>query len=199
MMKRWEKASNYVGTNFSDYFVLLSRHRDSDVLTNCNFEVALEQLGGESDNDGVIVEHAGHWAVGWVESILIHKDSPMVKLGNDIKKRLDDYPVLDDSAFSDAEEQERNDTWDSCDDSMISDVIRSMELTDDVKECLRDSERFNELVRLAYWEDCFGRGNDDAWIGTIENMLDRLGGDPAYSMSADELEFCLQLKELSHD
>lgn len=111
-MKTWHECmtgkgldnySNYGGsTEHKDMLVLLGRNRDSAVLTNCNFDIALEMLGGESG--AVQVHRFNHWAVGWVELILIDStDKEKVKIAEDIECSLADYPVLDDSAFSEAE------------------------------------------------------------------------------------------------
>lgn len=101
-LKRWERADNYAGSNFFEYFVGLGQHRDSDILEQSNFACALIMLGGESET--VIVEHAGHWVVGWVETILVHEsDKPRLKILSSIREKLDDYPVLDESDYSERE------------------------------------------------------------------------------------------------
>jgi hypothetical protein len=101
-LRKWQAASNYMGEEYPDYYVLLGQHRDSTLLDQSNFRVALAELGGESDT--VVVVRSGHWAVGWIETILIHKtDTSALATGNDILARLANYPVLDDDDYSEAE------------------------------------------------------------------------------------------------
>jgi hypothetical protein len=65
-----------------------TRHRDSDYIENANFEIVWEglvesfpdlvQTGDRLDErpGGIYVHRAGHWAVGWIEQIVVpvHKD-----------------------------------------------------------------------------------------------------------------------------
>lgn len=101
---RWVYPASYAGETWYDYFETIGRCRDSDILDNSNFEVMLERLGGESET--VVVNHCGHWAVGWVESIMIHEsDLKALTIANEIMADLKNYPVLDEDAFSEAESE----------------------------------------------------------------------------------------------
>ena len=109
-MEKWEYPSDYIGADFSEYYVLLGRHRDSDTLARSNFDCALEMLGGESET--VVVMAANHWAVGWVESLLIHEsDQEHVDQGNEIRKSLDDYPVINEDHWCALEMDEQIESW----------------------------------------------------------------------------------------
>jgi hypothetical protein len=48
----WVRPDHYAGFNPVGDFVILSRHRDSDLLENCNFEVAVESLKAQSMDHG---------------------------------------------------------------------------------------------------------------------------------------------------
>jgi hypothetical protein len=97
-MEKWSRSENYIGESYFDYYVLLSRHRDSGLVEESNFWSALKMLGGESDT--VKVVRAKHWAVGWIEFILIHEsDKESVDKGNEIEESLNNYPILDEDAF----------------------------------------------------------------------------------------------------
>ena len=110
IIERWHRASNYGGTDYSDHFVFLSQHRDSDRLTRCNFRAGLDALGGESET--VIIARANHWGYGWVESILIHEsDTETLDKAEDILAALSDYPVIDEHALSDMEYDEAHQSW----------------------------------------------------------------------------------------
>ena len=109
----WDSLDNYMGeTEFGPMFVVLTRNRDSDVLTNCNWDVALKELGGESDD--VVIHHFGHWACGWWEALCVREGSEAYKTAEAIHTKLENYLVLDEMAFSDAEQEEADTIWKSC-------------------------------------------------------------------------------------
>jgi hypothetical protein len=84
------------------WYVGLGRHRDSDALEEANFRALLKALGGESA--AAVIERETHWAVGWVEFILIDPtDAVRLGIADDIKSGLEDYPVVDDEIFSQVE------------------------------------------------------------------------------------------------
>jgi len=106
-MQKWSRSENYIGESYNDYYVLLSRCRDSGLVEESNFNSALKALNGESDTVKVI--RSSHWAVGWIEVILIHEsDKVSVDKGFEIDKALDNYPILDDIDFSERESEKRD-------------------------------------------------------------------------------------------
>jgi hypothetical protein len=91
------------------WLVGLGRHRGSEALEEANFQALLQALGGESET--VAIERESHWAVGWVEFILINPaDVKRVDLAEEIKAGLEDYPVVDDETLSQVE-QDRFWSW----------------------------------------------------------------------------------------
>jgi len=108
-----ERYSNYAPTSFDakglncrmngicNYGVLLSQTRDSEPWDLSNFRVALERLGGESEN--VIVARFGHWACGWIELILVRPNTAQWDIAIEIENSLEDYPLLDDMDASELE------------------------------------------------------------------------------------------------
>jgi hypothetical protein len=75
-------------------------------MDRVNFAEILDLLGGESKT--VIVAAASHWACGWVETILIHEsDAKALKIGDEIKRGLKDYPLVDEDAYYEAQAEER--------------------------------------------------------------------------------------------
>lgn len=81
-----------------EWFVApVSRTRDTGVLKESNFIVALDMLGGESAK--VEVHRFGHWGPGWFEIILIHPD--LQAKGEEIEAKLEDYPILDEGVLFD--------------------------------------------------------------------------------------------------
>lgn len=130
-LDRWSLPSCYAGATWEDYYVFLSRHRDSDCLTNANFDAGLKAIGGERtieidlDNDPespnphdlaiVQVVRESHWAVGWIEWIAVHKTaSKALKLADKAAKAIQDYPVLDENLYSEYEQNYADLTWKNC-------------------------------------------------------------------------------------
>ena len=108
-------AGNYAGERYPDYYVAGFRHRDSDVMTECNFDVTWKALEPLNTGDTVITIRTGHWAVGWTETILVHESNEAaLRAADDIAARLESYPVLDDDALSEREQEAANQIWRDC-------------------------------------------------------------------------------------
>lgn len=107
---RWSRPDSYFGAEWPEYFVFLSQTRDSDALTRSNFECGLRALGGESETVHIVRE--GHWAVGWIEWVAIHEsDIENLKKADEMLCCLSDYPVLNESHFSELEYTEAENYW----------------------------------------------------------------------------------------
>ena len=127
---RWERAPNYSGQDWGSYSIVASINRDSDALERVNFEAArklLSQWEGEEVTPTpsgdipcpqmqVTIASANHWAVGWVQSLMIHKEAPEAARieAADIIASLADYPCLDDEALCNLENEEARETWEDC-------------------------------------------------------------------------------------
>jgi len=112
-LELWTMPRNYAGEVWPNYYVFLSRHRDSDAVENSNFRSGLAKIGGESET--VIVVREGHCLVGWVEWIAIHDDDEKALAeASKIKDKLKDYSVVDENDLSELENEEANLTWKNC-------------------------------------------------------------------------------------
>lgn len=115
-----DSFSNYMGeTPNKNQYVVLTRNRDSDCLTESNWECALEMLGGESDT--VKIDRFGHWACGWWEALSVKETSDgeskrckEFKIACEINDALSNYPVLCEEHFSELEQIEANRVWREC-------------------------------------------------------------------------------------
>jgi hypothetical protein len=106
--KGLDSWSNYGGPNLGNLVVVIGQNRDSELLEESNFESALDMLGGKSKD--VIVERFGHWGCGWFELILVNpKNKAKLQIAYDIHKLLEQYPVLDDSDYSDRQSEKFSD------------------------------------------------------------------------------------------
>ena len=104
---------NYMGeTEFGSLEVLMTRSRDSDLLTESNWDSALKSLGGESDN--IVIHRFGHWACGWWEALCVMPNTPEYAIALDIEASLADYPVLNEEDWANREDSEAQTIWADC-------------------------------------------------------------------------------------
>ena len=109
-LERWERFDNYIGADYSEWFVAYSRVRDSGLLDQSNYDAVLKRLGGESDT--VVVIQFSHWAWGWVDVILVHEnDKDRLVEANEILRYLaEDYPILDEDHYEELLHEETLET-----------------------------------------------------------------------------------------
>ena len=120
-MEKWKRPDNYIGPDYEGYYILAGTNRDSGCLNRSNFQVITERLKVENldiidltDNPSPVNVRHTHWACGWIELILIHKDDKeSMKIANEIEENLDNYPVLDEDHFSEMEWTELREYWDN--------------------------------------------------------------------------------------
>jgi len=111
-LESWTRPDYYAGSEWHGYYLFLGRNRDSDLLTESNFAVALAELGGESDT--VVVVREGHWAVGWIEWIAIHHtNTKALESADNMAAELSGYPVLNEDDWSQREWDYACDAWES--------------------------------------------------------------------------------------
>lgn len=109
-LELWTTPDSWFGQPWDDHYVFLGRHRDSEILSNANYDLALKAIGGPSETVHEVCE--SHWAVGWVEWIAIHKsDGEALKIADEIIAALADYPVLDEEAYSNRQLKEMDEYW----------------------------------------------------------------------------------------
>lgn len=123
----YERPNDYGGMHFDDYWTVYSVHRDSDAVSRSNFRSILRALGFPNPNaapnvsrddentDPVVVTRAGHWAVGWIDTIRIRRDAPdaILQEADKMIGALADYSVVSDEDLSDLEWTEACAYWES--------------------------------------------------------------------------------------
>ena len=103
--------SNTYWGDRDDWLIVAGRSRDSAALERSNFE-SIEAALNAVNPDGVAIERASHWSVGWVESLLIDpSDARLVSTAEEIRAALEDYPVVDDEHFIKTESDEAEESW----------------------------------------------------------------------------------------
>ena len=126
---RWRHPSDYGGHSPVGDYTIAGQHRDSGALARSNYKRIFEDLvkkavelgqpeDMETDYDKdprqyVYDFHMGHWAVGWVEEIIIKARAPeaLIHYAEEIREGLDNYPVYDEEHFSNLEHEESSKYW----------------------------------------------------------------------------------------
>lgn len=81
-----------------DWLVTLGQTRDSDAVEQSNWRVITGQVMAAYPDDTAI-ERCGHWAVGWIEYLLVKPDSPAVQIMSEWADVLAVYPIADDADY----------------------------------------------------------------------------------------------------
>jgi len=109
-LKPYTRPDSYAGPDYYDYYPVLGQSRVSSALEQSNFICGLELLGGESDT--VIVIHDSHWAVGWVETLYVHKsDHARLLIADRMLDDLEQYPVVNEDHFCELEHEQASEYW----------------------------------------------------------------------------------------
>lgn len=119
----FQTSSAYWGEN-SDWLVVATTHRESDCLVRSNYRSLIKALGGtgsegrkgsQSINDNLAIEEASHWAVGWVQYLIVNPAATeLVAKAESLLEKLEDYPVVDERDFSELETEEADEVWRNC-------------------------------------------------------------------------------------
>jgi len=129
--RAWKKPNDYFGFSPVGDYLIASVNRDSSALERSNFECLTRDLMREAesctDDERAAVEdnqpanmqeivytwRAHHWAVGWVEYLMVSQLAPQRILDSaaEMLAALADYPVYDESHFSDLEWNEAAEYW----------------------------------------------------------------------------------------
>lgn len=142
-MKPWTRPPNYIGANWHGWLVFLSRTRDSSLLENHNFEVALaalkqhaiqivDALDEDNELSSVQVVSENHFACGWVEWIAIHLSSTSaIHFAELLEAKLENYPILSEMEYSQKQLEGYWETWKDCG---HSEFIRELERAELIEE-----------------------------------------------------------------
>lgn len=130
-LEEWTTPESYGGFDPVGDYPICGRSRDSRTYENVNYERILEDLqklegcmdapenpdlGDSWDISSYIYDYrAGHWASGWVEVILCRRDAPdhIQKAVYETLAALEDYPLYDEMAVSDAEFEAVSEYWEN--------------------------------------------------------------------------------------
>jgi hypothetical protein len=115
-IQRWARPDYYIGAQWDSYYVVLGQHRDSGSIDRSNYAVILadlETLDREHGGERTVFDtRASHWAVGWVETILVHESNiPALERADEWCERLADYPLADEDHHSELVYNEAAEIW----------------------------------------------------------------------------------------
>lgn len=187
-IEKWKYPSNYMGCDYEGYYILYSMNRDSDYLEISNFETILklfEDIGVKVVEDYdmrfdkhpyVINVRARHWAVGWIDTIMIHEDaSPDIwDQVESIINALSDYPVLDDDDYYKKEQNIIDESYESYIKDEFMDIIKKhFDLYDiEENEDILSKTYLDELIDLCNTEYIIE--NNSAYVYNIERIIEYL-------------------------
>jgi hypothetical protein len=147
-MTAFDDASNYAGETLNGWFVL-SKHRDSDLLSLSNYDETMKRLTAAAKEAGApdcIEEHNfGHWAFGWFEQICLTADTPesVIREAESILNELAEYPALNEHDWSTREGEAAADMWEN------------ESPREKVQAAMRERDRHHWLAKEPVWR--YGR------------------------------------------
>lgn len=95
------------------YVVPVILTRDGDCMERSNFYSA-EKLMAKADASDYERHSFGHWACGWFDILIVKPNTRAAEIAEDIERRLDNYPILDESDCSEREHEEAAEVWRGC-------------------------------------------------------------------------------------
>jgi len=128
MLEKWKNTDNYMGKDYSNYYVLYAANSCSTLTEWSNFISILNEIENKFKYEIVIFRH---WALGKIFSILL-PDEKSKSFGEKIIKKIEEYPIYNESIFEELQN------------SLINKILENSE----------DSEDSEEAYEQAY-EDSF--------------------------------------------
>jgi hypothetical protein len=127
-LTRWETPECYGGADPVGDIIVVTRTRDSSILEESNFEVAQKRIetilkhkveevwelkDGSYAYPKFYILRTGHWAVGWIEYLMLRADAPKraIEEAQEIARKIEGYPVLDEYDYSEREWDAAAETW----------------------------------------------------------------------------------------
>ena len=106
---KWQRASNYLGDDLGEYYVIYSRHRDSDILNLSNWQCLIRDFDQfiKEFGDDYFIPRFSDWLVGWSELILVHESQTnLLKYCDKAVGKINNYPVYDEEHYSNMQMEE---------------------------------------------------------------------------------------------
>lgn len=105
-LTKWQVDSNYMGERYDNCYAIYTIHRDSDILDVSNYRCIAKELDNNGFSESYEFARASHWAVGWVETIVIPVyETKALELVQNMYDRLNNYPILDEFDYYELESE----------------------------------------------------------------------------------------------
>jgi len=148
--------------------------RDSEVQSRSNFEVAQKLL----DDAGVEYEvhRFSHWGPGWFEIIVVEPTEEGLTAAGKIACSLESYCILDEDDYSEKEQADANEFWDSWGRSEAREyLVKSFCLEPATEDYLDEHDAIIDgFLSYIDYSDCDGfnyGGLDDGHYGLTRSRL----------------------------
>lgn len=176
-LKLWERSSNYIGPDYSDYFPLVGYTRDSGPLEKSNFEAMRDELSNKEGDlfKGVEIMGFSHWGCGWFDLIMIHKNArpELLKHADIMMESLEDYPILDDSHYCDAIREEIQSVYDGLGSFEFNELVKFLNIADSFNDLSEEMQ--SAIESFAYYmveASEYYYGSDEIWLYCKNEMLE---------------------------
>ena len=184
------------------------RNRDSDTLSESNFERIHETMLKMFGDDYVTVEGASHWACGWVEQIMVkmfHDDGSITPAGlwalKTNKSLSEDYPVFDECDYYDRINEKCAETLDENELEWAQQLAESVGLIEswiDWEDLAEDTKKqFLMIVGAVYQSNRDWSGDEDAWFQVSDALKPNQYGELRWTDFVDDKQTCLTLLKLN--
>lgn len=187
-MELWERASNYCGPDYSNYYIVLGCSRDSDILTTSNYEYARDLL---EDRRGVTVLSFSHWACGFFDFLAVDKNrasADTLKACDEIVGALKDYPVLDDDHYHENIREEIDATIHNLSNYELTELADFIGFKNDAEE-LRDFAAYMVEASEYYY------GAEEIYLFIEKRMVEEAASiieDNRLNWPSEEIENCVK-------
>jgi len=158
-MNKWESGDSYIGEHYDDYYVIASMHRDSNILEKSNY-TSIKKCLDENKITYIEVRFA-HWAVGWVDQILIQEEEyySLEFVEDNIMDRIKDYPIFDEDNFEEFRIEEQNGNIE-----MILDDLRRQFQVNNISQ----EEKLEYVKKTWYMDGLTRQSLEDAAYDMVE-------------------------------
>lgn len=158
----WQRFDSFAWFEKPDdaeqFCIVYVSNRDSEIIDRANAKAIAAELAQFIESGDVIEQRHSHWAVGYVDGYCIRvygreEITAAFRKWCDLQARLDDYPILDESLYSEMESEAQAESWEVW---ARSDYVRAVEkaLDVDLDSSADLAEIFGKVCDRAnvYWE-----------------------------------------------
>lgn len=149
------------------------RHRESDLVAESNHDVAIARLAAidPDENDHAVVR-SGHFAVGWIDEIIVRPGSACAVEADAIRESLEGYPILSDDHHSMLELEASDQSWREWQERDTREAVTKVLQNRCTAACLASDDEECSCNRLDRFDE-------------IEAMVDAIDDDTFYQYARD--------------